>query len=332
MTKPIISVIMPLYNVGELVRKSIKSVLNQTFTDWELIIVNDGSTDNSREIAINEIKGERRIRLVDKPNGGLSDARNFGLQLVNGDYIHFFDSDDWISPNYYELLYKDLLTTHADIILSGYTIDCIDKRGVCIEGVKKLPHDFSTPQKLANFISGYFNFAWNKLFKRDFLINNKLQFEYGLKLIEDCEFMSRVVEKRPIVTYSQAIGYHYRNDSRKTLSRYFDKALIFNNCRRVKCSTKILDFLTSRTSLKLIALDIIKFNCIRSLVHSLFAFTRDISFKEKRHIVEDILKNPKLQLQHSPSYSVSNVDRMLRSLIVGHHYTILSVLYQIKER
>ena len=91
---PVVSIVMPTYNVEEYIASAIESVLVQSFSDWELLIVDDGSTDNSNAVAQKYSMQDKRIKVLRKENGGLSDARNFGLERACGKYVHFFDSDD----------------------------------------------------------------------------------------------------------------------------------------------------------------------------------------------------------------------------------------------
>ena len=119
MMKPALSIVMPMYNVANFIGKAIESVKQQTYDNWELIIVNDGSTDGSRDQAKAAIGGNPKIKIVDKPNGGLSDARNFGLSLSSGKYIHFFDSDDNISINFYKEMLSSVEHNNSDIIIGG---------------------------------------------------------------------------------------------------------------------------------------------------------------------------------------------------------------------
>ena len=116
--KPKISIVMPMYGVEQYIEKAIKSVLSQDFQDWELLIVNDGSLDRSREIAASFALTDSRIRILDKDNGGLSDARNYGLNEASGKYVHFFDSDDWIDLDYFEKLYIAAKKYNSDIALA----------------------------------------------------------------------------------------------------------------------------------------------------------------------------------------------------------------------
>lgn len=102
MKNPVVSIVMPTYNVEKYISAAIVSVINQTYSDWELLVIDDGSTDNSNSVAQVYANKDLRIKVIKKENGGLSDARNYGIDLAKGKYIHFFDSDDAVEPDFYE--------------------------------------------------------------------------------------------------------------------------------------------------------------------------------------------------------------------------------------
>lgn len=112
---PLISVIVPCYNQAQYLDECLQSVLDQTYTDWECIIVNDGSQDNTEEIAKKWLEKDSRFRYIDKENGGLSSARNAGLKEAKGEWIQFLDSDDFIASNKFEIQLKDLKNYNVSI-------------------------------------------------------------------------------------------------------------------------------------------------------------------------------------------------------------------------
>ena len=119
---PKISIIVPVYNVEKYLRKCVDSILNQTFKDFELILVDDGSIDTSGKICDEYNLKDNRIKVIHKENGGLSSARNAGLDIAQGEYIGFVDSDDWIELDMYEELYKICKENDTDVGIVG--INC----------------------------------------------------------------------------------------------------------------------------------------------------------------------------------------------------------------
>lgn len=116
MKKIKISVIIPIYNVEQYLSQCLDSIINQTYTNLEIILINDGSTDNSEKICNQYKLLDPRIIVIHKTNGGLSDARNTGIKIATGDYISFVDADDFIDKNMYTILFQKINTTNADII------------------------------------------------------------------------------------------------------------------------------------------------------------------------------------------------------------------------
>lgn len=118
-SSPKISIIVPVYGVEKYIEKCLKSIQMQTFTDFECIVVDDGSLDNSIQVGKSAVNGDDRFIFVSKPNGGLASARNFGLDRARGDYIAFIDSDDWVEPDFLKLPYNQLIKSKSDICLFG---------------------------------------------------------------------------------------------------------------------------------------------------------------------------------------------------------------------
>lgn len=116
----LVSIIMPVYNVGEYLKDCLDSVINQTYTNIEIICVNDGSTDNSLEILKEYKNKDSRIVIIDKANGGLVSARKVGVEAAKGEYSIYIDSDDWIELNMIEELVNEVRKTNADIVTSGF--------------------------------------------------------------------------------------------------------------------------------------------------------------------------------------------------------------------
>ncbi|MGQ7366500.1 glycosyltransferase family 2 protein [Streptococcus suis] len=183
--KDLITVIVPVYNIENYIEKCILSIRSQYYTNLEIILVNDGSTDHSREICRKYELIDSRIQLLDKLNGGLSDARNYGISHSNGEYIVFVDGDDTIEPGFIFELHKSMTTEQSDISICSFNLvdENYKKYG---EEVLNLSEGIVEGKKvLSEVLTSYgykYVVAWNKMYKRT--IFDVLSFEKG-KIYED---------------------------------------------------------------------------------------------------------------------------------------------------
>ncbi len=209
----LISVIIPIYNVEKYLEKCIKSVINQTYTNIEIILVNDGSTDSCREICEKYEKLDSRIRVINKENGGLSDARNVGINFSTGDYLAFIDSDDYVSDDYVEYLYNIICEKNVDISVCGFLEVTEDGKLVnnSEENNIKVFTDSDAIETML-YQREFDHSAWGKLYKRNLFDN--LRFPKG-KLFEDIAIMYEIVSKVKNVGFGSKKNYYYliRKDS-----------------------------------------------------------------------------------------------------------------------
>lgn len=200
-----LSVIIPIYNVEKYLTKCIESVINQTYKNIEIILVNDGSTDNSKAIIDKYSSIDSRIKVINKKNGGLSDARNVGIELAKGEYITFLDSDDWIELNMYEKLYKYIKQENADIVQCSY--QKVYDEEVNNQKNKEEVNIMSGEKSLYN-LGEKTVVVWNKIYKRELF--NDIRFPKG-KYHEDEFTIYKVLYKAnkivdlnlPLVYYRQ---------------------------------------------------------------------------------------------------------------------------------
>ena len=122
-----VSIIVPVYNVEQYLHRGIESLLNQTLKDIEIILIDDGSKDNSGRICEEYSKTDKRIKFVSKINGGVSSARNEGIRISTGEYVAFMDPDDWVEPDMYENMYNQAKSTNSDSAICNYYVDNKDK-------------------------------------------------------------------------------------------------------------------------------------------------------------------------------------------------------------
>ena len=181
--QPKVSVIIPVYNVEKYLRECLDSVINQTLKDIEIICVNDGSTDNSLEILREYEKQDSRIKIIDKKNEGAGAARNLGLKSAHGEYIIFFDSDDYMDITALEKLYQNITDTNADIsICKSYEFhDGEENKRVMDYAIKNQLIDNKSvfsPQEVNKYIFQFcIGWPWDKLYRREFVLKNGLLFQ-----------------------------------------------------------------------------------------------------------------------------------------------------------
>lgn len=198
MTK--VSVVVPIYNVENYLARCIESLVNQTLKEIQIILVNDGSTDNSGKIAKDySNKYVDKILYLEKENGGLSDARNYGLKYAKGDYVAFLDSDDYIELDAYEKMYKKAIEENSDYVECDFIW----------EYPKKIRKDTRIEYKNKNEMLYLVRVvAWNKLIKRDILEKNKIIFPKGLRY-EDVEFTYKLIPYINKASYVNEYFIHY---------------------------------------------------------------------------------------------------------------------------
>lgn len=204
-----ISVIIPVYNVEKYISKCLDSIVNQTYKNIEIIIVNDGSTDRSGLICDEYAKRYNNIRVFHKENAGVSSARNLGIDNSSGEYIAFVDPDDYIDKNMYEILHKELIKSKSDISMVSFSY--IKEEKIIDEDNSKDEIIFTKQEVLDR----YFNrikpfdssFLWNKLFKKILFENVRLDTE--LVIQEDTEVLIRIFNKVNSIAYIGIPLYSY---------------------------------------------------------------------------------------------------------------------------
>jgi len=211
------SIIIPVYNVEKYLRECVDSIISQTFSDYEIILVDDGSVDSSPEICDEYSKKDKRIKVIHKINGGLSDARNEGLKIANGKYIIFIDSDDYVSANSFLQTLFDKCKNRPDVVLYKFKKYFEDKKEIVNCNFNfpiKVPNN--EPANVINALvenDAFYCAAWTKCIKTSILKKNNIKFEIGITS-EDQEWyyhVINVVKKYemidcPFIVYRQRTG------------------------------------------------------------------------------------------------------------------------------
>ncbi len=208
-----VSVIIPVYKVEKYLEKCIDSVINQSYSNLEIILVDDGSPDNCGKICDKYAKKDNRIRVIHKTNGGLSDARNNGIKIATGNYIAFIDSDDYVTEDYIEYLLKLIIDNNSDIsIVMPYEVDenYIVKK--IFKREKIYNYNSNDALKTMLYQKKFETSAWGKLFKKN--VVNGIYFPTG-KIYEDIGTIYKYILRAKKITFSTMKNYYYlqRKDS-----------------------------------------------------------------------------------------------------------------------
>lgn len=304
MESPKISIIVPVYKVEQYLHKCLDSILAQTFTDWECILIDDGSPDNSGTICDEYAKQDSRFVVIHQENKGSAGARNTGLEKCSGKYIICVDSDDWVEPDYLEQLYGKAMVTDADIV--GCNL------------IKEFPHK-SIPTKnmlpensaicvgglLLGKIQGWLHV---KMIRRSLLIDNNISWVEGLDLWEDVLFSLKVFTCAERISNVDEFLYHYRFNKQSLVNTFGEKRIdnLIGVVKEIEC------FLQNRDLLE--------------------RYYNDFIVMKTRVKVSILCEsNPKLQRQYKSMYpeinkmiiyenSISKIKRIAAYLILRGHY------------
>lgn len=222
---PKISVVIPVYNSAKYLQACLDSVCNQSFGDWEIVAVDDGSSDESPKILDGYAAHDSRVRVVHKANGGVSAARNDGLAAATGEYVLFVDSDDWLDLNALQTYWDEVCRTFADVVITDHWT--WKENGVETEH-RFFSKDFTFSDKaqiqdlqrtvlyrgyspyLSANCSYMFSALWSKLIRRQLMLDNGIRFSKSLKLYEDGLVSLQIFENADKVSYKGVPTYHYR--------------------------------------------------------------------------------------------------------------------------
>ena len=254
MNNPLVSIIVPVYNVQNSVARCLESICAQTWKNIEIILVNDGSRDESFSVCEHFREKDPRIVLVDKSNSGVSDTRNCGMSLASGKYVQFVDSDDYIEPDFTERLVTAAEANNADLVIAPYwmvipAISC--KAGQALESLQenlgieeKRPDDvreygflpegtydrdtfaLRLMEKPASF---FYSVLWNKLYRRDILVDNHLQFTREVRWAEDLVFNLEYILYANVFVSIPKAGYHYVQNPQSICHTQINLASIVQN-------------------------------------------------------------------------------------------------------
>lgn len=229
-----ISIIVPIYKIEDLLPECVESLIQQTYKDIEIILVDDGSPDNCPKICDEYAKKDNRIRVLHKSNGGLVSARKAGLEIANGEYVSYVDGDDWVEPQMYEDFATVVAKYNVDIVAAGFKKDI---GGATTEKINSLDVGYYDKKRLRNSIipnmmfvdgvnqPGIYTYVWNKLFKKDLIFKNQMNVNNDIFLGEDAAVVYPTLLSSRSMYITDTCYYHYRQraDSMLKLSVGIEK-------------------------------------------------------------------------------------------------------------
>lgn len=324
-----LSIIMPAYNVEKYVGRAISSILIQDHKNLELIIVDDGSTDETAKVAKRCSANDVRAMVLSKQNGGLSDARNYGLERATGDYVLFVDSDDFIEPNTIGELMKYSNDHALDVCIFGYYYDIYEHEKTHTEKVVVEPGKIITRgskrTKIAN--ASMLGYAWNKLYDRRFLLASNIMFERGLSYIEDIIFNEQVYQHAKKVGFYDQPIYHYVQYGRTTLGKTYHKKIAQYDRRSIQAFCNAMKVLgVSNYGVRMFRIK----NTVDRTRWSIdiIANTAAVNRQEKIRSLREL----RLNIQAIPQETGNGVDRMLLGLLRHERFNLLLLLSSVKTR
>jgi glycosyltransferase involved in cell wall biosynthesis len=328
---PLLSIIMPAYNVEEFINTAINSVLNQTFKDFEFIIINDGSTDSTKKIIKEHAEKDLRIIFIDKNNEGVSNTRNRGIEIASGKYISFIDSDDYLDLDLYKNMLEKAECTNSDLVMCGCIKETIKANKIISRMTDNVEENiYDTGEDMDNLIREtvnnlLFNYVWNKLYKREIINNRKIQFN-NTSIGEDTLFNLSYTKYINRIATVEGVYYHYTLQRLESLVRSYNanKYNLLNLVDKEMEETFKLLGMDSKIDKTILANIRVKnlLACYNSLFHS----KCDMKIMGKYKFVKASLNQQELQNAikyisfHEPQYK-------LRTYLLKRKFILLTLFY-----
>lgn len=345
-TKPKISIIVPIYNVEQYLRKCIESLINQTLKEIEVILVDDGSPDNCPQICDEYAQKDERIKVIHKQNAGVSAARNSGIEIATGEWLAFVDADDWVEENIYEEAYKRTLEGDPDLVLFNFFYnykkcemvnenipkeDFITMDSQIIEKLRlSLMHPFYAPydSKFASMAA-----PWNKIFKASIVKEKNIKFPVEVKgVFDDGLFNLYYYDYVKKVNFFNMPLYHYRILSTSMLNKYKANRLEINELVFKKIEEYMKEKQVNETFHKAYYARIVTY---LSLTINVYFFSKD-NPKKFNEIMKELKQTANLEPYKT---AINQVDKKYVGKTEGLYCNLLKhnmifftfVLYKIKK-
>ena len=289
MHNPLFSIIVPLFNKSNYIYRCIKTILDQEFENFEIIIIDDGSTDDS-PLIVKQCFYDQRIRLFQTNNQGVSAARNKGLDAASGEFILFIDADDHIESHYLKRIADEISHHRADIYIWGITKECNGKKTIIKPDISGMYYrdDFihEMVEEQYNRHEGIIGYVSNKTFRRSFLRHHHIYFDTKINLMEDYAFYLNCYRHIHTAYFFDEVGYHYMNNPKATVSKHYhiDFASLIDT--HYQCFSLVEKTINNSHDLSLIS------NAIGKLSLSMFLELRPVTYPFVGRLLYAIQQRP----------------------------------------
>ncbi|WP_394871368.1 glycosyltransferase family 2 protein [Clostridium butyricum] len=335
-----VTIIVPIYNIEKYLKRCIESIINQSYANIEIILVNDGSTDNSKKIIGEFSDMDKRIKIINKTNGGLSSARNAGLGISSGDYIMFVDGDDWIDKNCVEKC-LDNIEEDTDAVLFPYIREYVGKsiKNEIYVNYKMHFKDEEVKEKILKRLFGIngedlkrpdrledISTAWGKMYKANLIEDEKFT-DTQIIGTEDLWFNVNVFLKAKYVVFTKDTYYHYYKENEASLTKKYNPYLferwkiLYKYMERFIYENKLgndsILLLNNRKIINLLALN-------RNIINS------NLRFIDKKNYINDILKND-IYIEPFKNFQFSKMNIKWRVFYKACYYNKIYLVYFITK-
>lgn len=332
----LISIIMPVYNSDKYLKAAVNSVLNQTYSNFELLLIDDGSTDCSPELCDNFEQHDHRIRTIHKKNGGVCSARNLGINESKGKYITFIDNDDLYEPRFLEIMVKQLKLHHVDMVKCGRKNITVNTEGKIV-GTRVSTWDSTQMFDKSSFIENYYDLkqsgilssVWNGLYRKEFIISNEIVFNEKFKhgnedvYFNICCFLKCI----SIIVVHDVLYEHFYRDSHSTSLKYHEDQIV-HRLETIVLEQKLIELLKDSRYYELIMMENIRVS------FKLLSIAKDKPSRDKgiKMLTEE------LPLEEFENYKLFNYnelpffEKIELFLIKNHYYYLYFKLQTLKHR
>lgn len=325
-----VSVIIPVYNTELYLGTCVKSILEQTYLDLEVVIVDDGSKENCGRECDKFAKDDKRVKVIHKTNGGLASARNAGIEAASGKYICFVDSDDWVDKKYVENLVDCIEKTNAKLAVSEVSIDFVN------DGFEqKIKFDANISSESVSNGLGYmmqtesFNYSCNKLYLKNIIDIYQLRFNRGDEPAEDFFFNSKYISYISCIAFSKQTPYHYvRRDTEMMTNKYIPNLYTVSKRANTVLKNMYLDYNIMQGDLKS--------NFLETYVYRMFSCVPNLFRREsvenkwqRIDIFNDMINDSELN-HYLQDVKTSDVHlKLYRRLIKMKSARMMEIIYSV---